>query len=487
MLKKSLWFPLLFGIAFTHASGEQPITKGQADWHYWDTGETPPADWMSVEFDDSEWMQGNAPLGYGEQDVVTTVSYGEDLRDKHAGTFFRLKFEVEDPGAHAAWLLQVRCDDGALIFINEKEAFRYNMNLGVPTVDTFSASKLSSSRGRESRYHRVHLKAEELKTGENVMAVSVHQADPGSSDLFLDVSLKGMKESDLPELAQQSLDFDGTLDDQRVAEYIGEHAKAHIATRRHAMPGLWRAGLERENLDAMMPLLEEALDDVLSSEEIYQKCAPSVLIISGITDNDDEHGHHAGGFVISKSGLAITNHHVVQSFMDSDLITATALDGRVVPVLRVVASDEADDIAVLQLDGDGFQPLSIAKKPGVGADVIAISHPSNEFYCLTRGYVTRFSREGDERRPRMMISADFAAGSSGAPVFNKYGAVIGMVEMTRSVAYNQVPLHSDEDQILKLGAAEGRRRGNGLFLSMNHQMTLKYCIPSDAILTFLQK
>ncbi len=465
---------------------EDPIVKGQANWQFLDTGETPPADWVTADFDDSEWSQGKAPLGYGESEVATAVSFGEDRQDKHAGSFFRLRFDVQDPSAYPHWLLQMRCDDGALVFLNENEVFRYNMNLGMPTAETFSASKLSSSLGKESRYHRVQLNPDELLAGENVIAVSVHQADPGSSDLFLDVSLRGIEESELPELKRRALDHDGTLDDQRVAEYIGKHAKAQIATQRHALPGRWRAGLERETLSAMMPLIEAPLEE-LTPEEIYQKCAPSVLIISGINDVDNEHGQHAGGFVISASGLAVTNYHVVESFMDADLITATTLDGRVASVLRVVASDEADDVAVLQLDGDGFHPVPIAPKPGVGADVVAISHPSNEFFCLTRGYVTRFSREGEKRRPRMMITADFAAGSSGAPVFDKHGAVIGMVEMTRSVAYNKVPLHSaGEDQALKLGEPEGRRRSQGLFLSMNHQMTLKYCIPSEAILSFLK-
>ena len=79
-----------------------------------------------------------------------------------------------------------------------------------------------------------------------------------------------------------------------------------------------------------------------------------------------------------------------------------------------------------------------------------------------------------------MITAEFAVGSSGAPVFDQYGAVVGMIEMTRSIASNTLPVHEDAGT-LKVG----RKRGSRLFLSMSHQMTLRYIVPCQALRAFL--
>ncbi|MFT4636715.1 MAG: serine protease Do [Verrucomicrobiales bacterium] len=203
-----------------------------------------------------------------------------------------------------------------------------------------------------------------------------------------------------------------------------------------------------------------------------------MLIVSGINEDEDAEAHHAGGFIISASGLALTNHHVIQSYRQGDLLTATTLDGRVVGVREILASNEADDLALIQLDGEGFQPVAIAEGAPVGSDEVAISHPQNAFYTLTKGHISRYCRE--DNRPRMMITAEFAMGSSGAPVFNQNGAVVGMIEMKRSIAYNTLPGHNDEGTI-KVGG----KRGSRLFLSMSHQMTLRYIVPCQALRAFL--
>ena len=51
----------------------QLVSKGQGGWRFVDTGDVPPADWTQAEFDDSEWKEGRAPLGYGEEVIGTQL------------------------------------------------------------------------------------------------------------------------------------------------------------------------------------------------------------------------------------------------------------------------------------------------------------------------------------------------------------------------------------------------------------------------------
>jgi len=81
-----------------------------------------------------------------------------------------------------------------------------------------------------------------------------------------------------------------------------------------------------------------------------------------------------------------------------------------------------------------------------------------------------------------MVTTEFAAGSSGAPILDRFGCVAGMVQETYSLAYNRVPLR-EEEGLLKV-KQDGFDRN--LFLSMNHQMTLRYAIPCESLRAFLK-
>jgi S1-C subfamily serine protease len=131
-------------------------------------------------------------------------------------------------------------------------------------------------------------------------------------------------------------------------------------------------------------------------------------------------------------------------------------DGRVCPVREVLAVDAINDLLILQVEGDGFTPLPIATGVEQGASVWVLSHPEFEFYTFTSGtvsgYYTLTSNEGEWTL--MNITADVATGSSGAPVFNENGAVVGIARQIRNI------WSKDKER----------------------QMVTKSCIPSSALL-----
>jgi serine protease Do len=175
----------------------------------------------------------------------------------------------------------------------------------------------------------------------------------------------------------------------------------------------------------------------------------------------------ATGFFLNETGALATCRHVLASYNENGRgVVVLTRDGRVCPVRGVLAADPVHDLLVLQVEGSGFPALPLATNAPPGSPVTLVSHPENHFYMLTTGVV---SRHGVQRRAEglyrfLTITADFAKGSSGAPVCNESGGVIGLVDNTESIYYT-----IDHGQ------------------QNNLQMVLKNCSPSTALLELVKK
>jgi hypothetical protein len=150
--------------------------------------------WTAVEFDDKAWPEGQAILGYGDQDVRTELSFGNHPQHKELSALFRRRFLVT--GRHRFRLLRGRlcCDDGAVVVLNGREVFRHNMPAGKVTCTTRAVRAIGPDLQTERQYHPFSVARDLLVEGENVVAVSVHQANATSSDLAMDLELTGLTE-----------------------------------------------------------------------------------------------------------------------------------------------------------------------------------------------------------------------------------------------------------------------------------------------------
>ena len=97
------------------AAAEQKILKLGGEWKYLDTADGPAKDWHKADFDDSQWKSGQAPLGYGDEHIKQTISFGDDEEDKNICSFFRRTVEVEDPKAAKKFVGKLNCDDGCVV------------------------------------------------------------------------------------------------------------------------------------------------------------------------------------------------------------------------------------------------------------------------------------------------------------------------------------------------------------------------------------
>jgi len=197
--------------------------------------------------------------------------------------------------------------------------------------------------------------------------------------------------------------------------------------------------------------------------KFYENCKPSVLMVGRLYKCGKctkWHVSSASGFAITSSGIIATNHHVVAN---NEGATLGAMDhtGKTYLVSEVLAANKADDVAILQLRDAKLTPLPLAAKAPVGTPINVISHPDGRYFTMTKGDVSRYfvARSKDVAgAERMAITADYAKGSSGAPVLDDTGAVVGMVSATNSIYYKQTRGHQE-----------------------NLQMVVKSCVPVDAI------
>jgi alkaline phosphatase D len=148
-----------------------------------------PIEWKLINFDDSNWNSGFAELGYGDNDEKTIISFGNSASQKYITSYFRKKISIPDLSVYSEYELDLKRDDGAIVYINGIEVIRSNMPEGLIQPSTL-ALESASDDGKE--FYKFKINKTYLKTGENIIAVELHQNSASSSDLSFDMSLTGV-------------------------------------------------------------------------------------------------------------------------------------------------------------------------------------------------------------------------------------------------------------------------------------------------------
>ena len=133
------------------------------------------------------------------------------------------------------------------------------------------------------------------------------------------------------------------------------------------------------------------------------------------------------GFIIDKSGIVVTNNHVIQGAED----IIVRVDGTIEYKAKVLGADPYADIAVLKIDSDKkFQTVSFgdSDKARVGDWVIAIGNPFGLGGTVTAGIISARNRDIGLTRYDDFIQTDASIniGNSGGPLFDLDGNVIGI-------------------------------------------------------------
>ena len=161
-------------------SASVQLIKIDDTWKYYDKGAA-PSNWAASDFTDGSWSSGQAPLGYKMAGVKTTVSYGDDPNRKHPTTYFRKTISLKTtPTRSDIFLLNYQVDDGFVVYVNGKEAGRFNMPSGTITFESFSSSYADDTPLTGT----IELSSSLFKSGSNVIAVEIHNNKYASGDQY---------------------------------------------------------------------------------------------------------------------------------------------------------------------------------------------------------------------------------------------------------------------------------------------------------------
>lgn len=132
------------------------------------------------------------------------------------------------------------------------------------------------------------------------------------------------------------------------------------------------------------------------------------------------------GFIISKEGYILTNHHVIQG---ADEIIVKLSDRREL-IATLVGSDPRTDVALLKVKAHSLPIVEIGAVGDlqVGEWVLAIGTPFGFEHSVTAGIVSAKGRSlpGDNYVPFIQTDVAINPGNSGGPLFNLKGRVVGM-------------------------------------------------------------
>ncbi len=163
------------------------IQKGST-WNYLDDGSDQGTAWTGLQSNDNSWESGPAQLGYGDGDENTVLSFGPDANNKYPTTYFRHVFNLTEPSQFTALSASLMRDDGAIVYLNGTEIIRSNMSIGTVTYLTPASGRVSGG-GESTYYLTTDIDTSILVTGDNIVAVEIHQVDAASSDISFDFEL----------------------------------------------------------------------------------------------------------------------------------------------------------------------------------------------------------------------------------------------------------------------------------------------------------
>ena len=239
---------------------------------------------------------------------------------------------------------------------------------------------------------------------------------------------------------------DGKNDDKKNDE-PGDDGEATLPEDEDQMPDDYRAffemiypasdedrtavGIPRVQPGGQRMKLESPKGDELTLQELYERCAPSVVGISAYPEGKLSYSW-GSGVILTADGLILTNTHVIDG---CDSAVVTLWDDREFEA-KLVGADGISDIAVLQIQAEGLIPAHFGDSAAlkVGEKVAAIGNPLGEEFrmTLTDGVISAISRDVNYKNRSMTLLQTNAAineGNSGGPLFNIYGQVIGITNM----------------------------------------------------------
>lgn len=161
-----------------------------AQWRLNASGQDLGTNWYAINYpEEAAWPIGEQVFYAGEDPATKQWPFAvTQLPLNITSAYFRIHFNYPYDPAGATLKLQLCVDDGCVIYLNGREATRFLMPEGPVTANTFAISH-ESPNGDPAQWDIVEIPTTSLVQGNNVLAVSVHQASAGDSDMAFGAQL----------------------------------------------------------------------------------------------------------------------------------------------------------------------------------------------------------------------------------------------------------------------------------------------------------
>lgn len=174
--------------------------------------------------------------------------------------------------------------------------------------------------------------------------------------------------------------------------------------------------LQKEELEILKNKLEK--DDEIPLSALYKQVKSSVFTI--YTSN--EIGIAQGtAFTISSDGLALSNYHVFEKA--SEAIAINEYDQKFM-ITEIIDFDQELDYVLFRLGATSQMPYVPIASQGanIGDECFTVGNPKGLTQTLSNGIISSYRQQSQ----LLQITSEITNGSSGGPLFNKRGEVIGI-------------------------------------------------------------
>ncbi len=187
---------------------------------YWKGTSEPPASWKNTGFADSGWLTGATGIGYGDDDLATTLP---DMMNLYTTVYLRKVFNVSNPAAIEQLQLRANYDDGFVAYLNGTEIVRTN----APANPVFSSQATAGHEAGTQETWNITAYKNLLQSGANVLAVIGLNVTNNSSDFTINPEVVGVQT--IPGALAQTR-IKSVTDLQRLVHIRGTYSRKQLQT-----------------------------------------------------------------------------------------------------------------------------------------------------------------------------------------------------------------------------------------------------------------
>jgi len=172
----------------------------------------------------------------------------------------------------------------------------------------------------------------------------------------------------------------------------------------------------------------------INAKSLVKSAKPAVVTIHCYNSKHEEYGTGTGFFITTTQ--LVTDRHVIAEASEARCIFSDSVE---MVIDGIVAEDSAADLVILECKkaaSGHFHPLKLAKQlPEEGEEIIVIGSPLDFGHSVSQGIVSSI-RQNSPVGTAIQFTAAVSFGSSGSPVLNPKGEVVGIVSLLMNNAEN---------------------------------------------------